>query len=231
MNAETYAQDIDDVRHGGYVLYDSSGRSTPTLMRDGRHLPRRPARQAVRRELQGAARADPDEEHRLRRRRSSALLGIDIGRRRRAARARSSRATKRCASRTSKALRLGYDYAMENFACPLPFHLEKMDANGRRHPDRRQHRDRARLPLRRRDRGGAGTRSRRRPRSWTPSTRSARGTVARRSTSDDPTCRRTQNNYCILQAEDELAAIGMVIGAVVERRARLHLDVRARASR
>ena len=37
-----------------------------------------------------------------------------------------------------------------------------------------------------------------------------------------------KNNYCILQAEDELAAIGMVIGASLERRARLHLDRRPR---
>ena len=27
-----------------------------------------------------------------------------------------------------KALRAGYDYAMEHFDCPLPFRLEKMDA-------------------------------------------------------------------------------------------------------
>ena len=27
-------------------------------------------------------------------------------------------------------LTLGYDYAKEHFACPLPFHLERMDANG-----------------------------------------------------------------------------------------------------
>jgi len=29
-----------------------------------------------------------------------------------------------------KAIRLGYDYAKANFQCPLPFHLEKMDATG-----------------------------------------------------------------------------------------------------
>jgi 2-oxoglutarate/2-oxoacid ferredoxin oxidoreductase subunit alpha len=31
-----------------------------------------------------------------------------------------------------KAIRLGYDYAKANFACPLPFHLEKMDATSDR---------------------------------------------------------------------------------------------------
>src|SRR5438045_9745569 len=29
-----------------------------------------------------------------------------------------------------RALRLGYDYAREHFRCPLPFHVERMDANG-----------------------------------------------------------------------------------------------------
>ena len=37
--------------------------------------------------------------------------------------------------------------------------------------------------------------------------------------------------YAIVQAEDELASIGIVIGAELERRARLHLHLRARASR
>ena len=50
-----------------------------------------------------------------------------------------------------KAIALGYDYAQEHYACPLPFRLEQMDATQGRHPHRRQHRRRARLRLRRRD--------------------------------------------------------------------------------
>ena len=46
----------------------------------------------------------------------------------------------------------GYDYAMEHFDCPLPFRLETMDATRGLDPDRRQHRDRARLRLRGRHR-------------------------------------------------------------------------------
>ena len=41
----------------------------------------------------------------------------------------------------------------EHLDCPLPFRLEKMDATDDTHPDRRQHRDRARLRLRGRDGG------------------------------------------------------------------------------
>ena len=53
--------------------------------------------------------------------------------------------------------------------------------------------------------------------------------LLRRATGSDP--ETGKNNYCILQAEDELAAIGMVIGASLERRARVHLHRRAPASR
>src|SRR5580704_16261213 len=34
MNSQTYAQDIADVRHGGYVIYDSSWPLDPDLSRD-----------------------------------------------------------------------------------------------------------------------------------------------------------------------------------------------------
>ena len=40
-----------------------------------------------------------------------------------------------------------------------------------------------------------------------------------------------RTNYCILQAEDELAAVGMVIGAGWAGARVVHLDRRARASR
>ena len=53
----------------------------------------------------------------------------------------------------TKALRLGYDFAKAHLQCPLPFHLEKMDANERQDSDRRQHRHRAGLRLRRSDGG------------------------------------------------------------------------------
>ena len=40
-----------------------------------------------------------------------------------------------------------------------------------------------------------------------------------------------RKNFAFIQAEDELAAIGMVIGAIVERRARVHARPPAPASR
>ena len=37
-----------------------------------------------------------------------------------------------------------------------------------------------------------------------------------------------ERNYCIVQAEDELAAIGIVLGAELERSPRVYTDQRAR---
>ena len=34
MNAQTYARDVKEVRSGGYLLYDSRGRSMTELHRD-----------------------------------------------------------------------------------------------------------------------------------------------------------------------------------------------------
>ncbi len=42
---------------------------------------------------------------------------------------------------------------------------------------------------------------------------------------------RQEERYAIIQAEDELAAIGMVHRRALGRRARVHADRRARASR
>ena len=68
MNSETYARDVKEVRSGGYLLYDSSWPLDAVAVAPRRHLPGRAAGADVQRDLQGLARADPDEEHRLPRR-------------------------------------------------------------------------------------------------------------------------------------------------------------------
>ena len=64
---------------------------------------------------------------------------------------RSSPRRRRCASRTTSALELGYDYAMEHFELPAADPARDDGRHRRPHPDRRQHRDRARLRVRGRD--------------------------------------------------------------------------------
>ena len=103
-----------------------------------------------------------------------------------------------------QALRLGYDYAKEHFDCPLPFHLEKMDANG----------DKILID------GNTATAlgclyAGATVAAWYPITPSTSVMDAFKSFCEkyrrDP--ETGKNNYLIIQAEDELAAIGMVIGA------------------
>src|SRR6185295_16263455 len=103
-----------------------------------------------------------------------------------------------------KALRLGYDYAQKHFKCPLGFYLEKMDANS----------DKILID------GNTATAlgclyAGATVAAWYPITPSTSVmdafTEFCKVYRKDPDTGR--NNYLILQAEDELAAIGMVIGA------------------
>ena len=114
-----------------------------------------------------------------------------------------------------KAVDLGYDYAKEHFACPLPIHLEKMDAT----------KDSILIDGNTSAALGclyAGATVG----AWYPITPSTSLMEAFRGFCKkyrrDPETKK--NLACILQAEDELAAIGMVIGAGVGGRARVHAD-------
>ena len=114
-------------------------------------------------------------------------------------------ARKPCANPTCSALRLGYDYAREHFACPLPFHLRNDGRERRQDSDRRQHGHRAGLRLRGRDRRGVVSHH---------AVHIRDGRVQGVLRKIPHAIRKpARNNYIIIQAEDELAAIGMVIGA------------------
>src|SRR5204863_7974942 len=103
-----------------------------------------------------------------------------------------------------RALRLGYDYAQKHFECPLPFSLEKMDANS----------DKILID------GNTATAlgcvyAGATVAAWYPITPATSVMDAFREF-----CQRYrraphtgENKYIVIQAEDELAAIGMVIGA------------------
>ncbi len=103
-----------------------------------------------------------------------------------------------------RALMLGYDYAKEHFACPLPFHLQKMDANA----------DKILID------GNTATAlgclyAGATVAAWYPITPATSVMDAFKAFCEQ--YRRDaatgKNNFVILQAEDELAAIGMVLGA------------------
>ena len=100
---------------------------------------------------------------------------------------------------------LGYEYAQEHFDCPLPFHLERMNAN-----DDKILIDGNTAAALGCVYAGATVAA------WYPitpatSVMDAFKEFCERYRKDPET---GKNNYVILQAEDEIAAIGMVIGAM-----------------
>ena len=135
----------------------------------------------------------------------AALLDIDTRGHPRAAQGEVRARSRRCVDSNEKAIELGYDYAKAHFDCPLPIRLEPMDAT----------KDAILIDGNTAAALGclyAGATVG----AWYPITPATSLMDAfkgfcqkyRARSRDQP-----QNRFAILQAEDELAAIGMVIGA------------------
>ncbi|MGH3732101.1 MAG: 2-oxoacid:acceptor oxidoreductase subunit alpha [Acidimicrobiales bacterium] len=211
MNSQTYAEDIADVHEGGYVLYDSSWPLDTELKRDDINflgVPlaamclenfQRPRERILMKNIAYAGAV-------------VALVGIDLEI---VANLLSETFSRNEALRDSnqRALRLGYDYALENFTCPLEFRLAPMSAND--DSILIDGNTAAALGCLYAGATVAG---------WYPITPATAvmdnftrlcATYRReRIESDDPGSPVTyKNNYLIIQAEDEIASIGMVLGA------------------
>ena len=202
LNPETYRKDVAAVRPGGFLLYDSSWPLDDALVRDGITILGVPFGRMCVEAFEG------DRNRTLLRNIAyagalAALLAIDtdvVGVMLREKYARKPALL----DANDKAFRLGYDYAMANYRCPLPFHLERMDAT----------RDWVLL-----DGNTAGALGAvyagATVGAWYPITPStslmeAFKEFCERWRVDEAT---GQRRYCLIQAEDELAAAGMVIGA------------------
>ncbi|MGC2175080.1 MAG: 2-oxoacid:acceptor oxidoreductase subunit alpha [Acidimicrobiales bacterium] len=211
MNAQTYAADIADVHPGGYVLYDSSWPLDPDLERDdvtflGVPLAamclenfKKPRERILMKNIAYAGAV-------------VALVGIDLDV---VAALLDETFSRNVALRDSnqRALRLGYDYAIENLECPLAFRLEPLEKNS--DSILIDGNTAAALGCLYAGATVAG---------WYPITPAT--AVMDNFTklcakyrrvkveSDDPNAPPTyKNNYLIIQAEDEIASIGMVLGA------------------
>ena len=126
INPSTYDTDVATVRPGGYLLYDSSWPLPPELMRDDITVLGVPFGQMC------VESFERDRDRTLLRNIAyagalAALLEIDMdvihemlnekfGKKR------------ALLDANFKAIRLGYDFARAHLACPLPFHLERMNA-------------------------------------------------------------------------------------------------------
>jgi 2-oxoglutarate/2-oxoacid ferredoxin oxidoreductase subunit alpha len=202
MNAETYARDIAEVRPDGYVLYDSTWPLDKSLHRRdvtflgvpfARLCNESFAESRERTLMKNIAYAGT----------LAALLDIDMNVVFGMLKEKFSRKPTLMES-NRRAIQLGHDYALEHFECPLPLRLKRMDAT----------RDSILID------GNTATAlgclyAGATVAAWYPitpstSTMDAFTELCAKHRTDKETGKR---RYCILQAEDELAAIGMVIGA------------------
>jgi len=127
LNTGTYAKDIATVRPGGYLLYDSSWPLEQSLLRDditllgvplGRMCVESFQRDRDRTLLRNIAYAGA----------LAAFFEIDMDVIHEALNEKFGK-KKSLLDANFTAIRLGYDYAKANFACPLPIRLERMNAN------------------------------------------------------------------------------------------------------
>ena len=202
MNPKTYEQDITEVRSGGFVLYDSTWPIKGDLIReDVTYLGVPLARMCV-------ENFDGSRERILMTNIAyvgalAAFLKIDLDIIQELLKETFKKKPKLVES-NEVAIRLGYEYATGHFECPLPFYMEHLDCNV----------DHVLM---------------------TGNTSAALGCVYAGATvgawypitpatsvmdSFKMFCSRFrkdpetgENLYCVIQAEDELAAIGMVLGA------------------
>lgn len=202
MNSQTYKADVREVRSGGSLMYDSTWPLDPALHRGDVTFLGVPLARMCNESFQ-----DPRERILMKNIAYAgslcAALNIDMAI---VDKLLVEKYGKKQALLDSnhKALKLGYEYAKENFACPLPFHLETMDAN----------RDKILID------GNTATAlgcvyAGATVAAWYPITPATSvmdsfKEFCQRYRHDPDT---GKNNYIILQAEDELAAIGMVLGA------------------
>ena len=202
LNAATYAKDVAEVRSGGYLMFDSSWPLDDKLKRPDITYIGVPLAEMCNAAFKGV------RERILMKNIAyagalAALIGMDTEIV--AALTKEKYAAKKALlDSNEKAIALGYDYVKAHFECPLPIHLEKMDAT----------KDSILIDGNTAAALGAvfagatvGA--------WYPITPATSVMEAFKSFCmkfrRDPETK--QKKFAILQAEDELAALGMVVGA------------------
>jgi len=203
MNAETYAHDLREVAAGGWLLYDSTWPRPALNSRDDVRTFGVPLAQLCNEHFEGA-RARTLMKNIMYVGTVAALIDIDLEVIR-SLLAETFAKKPKLVDSNMKAIEIGFRYAKEHFECPLPIRIERMDAT-RGHVMIDGNTAAALGCLYAGATVGA----------WYPITPSTslmdafRSFCARHRT-DPATGRR---DYMIVQAEDELAAIGIVIGAM-----------------
>jgi 2-oxoglutarate ferredoxin oxidoreductase subunit alpha len=202
MNAETYSRDVRELSSGGYLIYDSTWPRSAFLQRGDISVIAVPLAKLVNENFDGvrnrillkniayagvlAALIDVDLEV------ISGLLIESYGKK------------PKLLDSNTKALRLGYDYVKEHLTSPLPLRVEHMDKT------------RGHIMIDGNTAAGLGcVYAGATVGAWYPITPSTslmdafKGFCERFRVDPDS----GERNFAVLQAEDELAAVGMVLGA------------------
>ena len=202
MNAQTYAQDLAEVSPGGLLIYDSTWPRSKLLAREDITVLGVPLSQLCNEHFQGA-RARILMKNVAYVGVVAALLDIDLEVITQLLRETFASKPKLIDSNL-EAIRLGYDYANAHFPCPLSSKIEPMDKTS------------GHIIIDGNTAAGLGcVYAGATVGAWYPITPStslmdAFTSFCQRLRVDE---KSGKNNYCIIQAEDELAAIGMVLGA------------------
>jgi 2-oxoglutarate/2-oxoacid ferredoxin oxidoreductase subunit alpha len=202
MNAETYARDLRDVAPGGYLIYDSTWPRPALLRRDDITVIGVPLAKLCNETFRGV-RTRILMKNICYAGALAALLALDLETIR-ALLAETYAKKPALVDSNMQAIQLGYDYAKANFPCPLPLRVEKMD------------RTVGHIMIDGNTAAGLGAvYAGATVAGWYPITPSTSLMDAFKGFADkwrvDPETGR--NNFAFIQAEDELAAIGMVLGA------------------
>jgi 2-oxoglutarate ferredoxin oxidoreductase subunit alpha len=202
LNAETYARDLTEVASGGYFIYDSTWPRPAFSKRDDISVIGVPLARMCNETFQGV-------RTRILMKNIcydgvlAALCNLDLDIIRKLL-AETYAKKPQLVDANMQAIQLGYDYARANFTCPLPLVVEKMDATA------------GHVVIDGNTAAALGcVYAGATVAAWYPITPSTSLMDAFKSFSDklrvDTASGR--KNYISIQAEDELSAIGMVIGA------------------
>src|SRR5579863_7628083 len=203
MNAETYARDAKEVAPGGYLLYDSTWPRPALLKREDITVLGVPLARLCNENFNGV-RTRILMKNICYAGVLAALLDLDVAKIRELL-AETYAKKPALVESNMKAIQLGYDYAREHFECPLPLRVEKMDGTaGHIMIDGNTAAALGCLFA------GATVAA------WYPITPSTSLMDAFKMFADRTRVDRETGakNFAFIQAEDELAAIGMVIGAM-----------------
>src|SRR6202034_3424988 len=128
MNAETYARDLKEVAPGGYLVYDSTWPRPALLKREDITVIGVPLARMCNESFEGV-RTRILMKNICYAGVLAALLDLDIERIRQLL-AETYAKKPQLVESNMKAIQLGFDYAKQHFACPLPLHVQTMNATG-----------------------------------------------------------------------------------------------------